>query len=225
MHIATPINKDRLRNHLNYGLCKYALVLVLAIAGWSIVFDMTEPRSPQDKRIDVYVQANTASSDTIDAFLAPIWHEVTPEMEEVSSVALTVIDEYTSYMQLYAYIAAGEGDIYFLNEQYFKSFAAGEAFLPLEALVADGTLNVSDVDLSKGYITLRPDEDEERAEPATHLYGIPLDSFYGFMKGMQIDNRGLYAVVLVNNMNDENVIPFFNALLQAGRGEKEAWID
>ena len=212
MHIATPINKDRLRNHLNYGLWKYALVLVLAIAGWSIVFDMTEPRSPQDKRIDVYVQANTASSDTIDAFLAPIWHEVTPEMEEVSSVALTVIDEYTSYMQLYAYIAAGEGDIYFLNEQYFK-------------MVADGTLDVSDVDLSKGYLTLEPDEDEERTEPETHLYGIPLDNFYGFMKGMQIDNRGLYAVVMVNNMNDENVIPFFNALLQAGRGEKEAWID
>jgi hypothetical protein len=56
------------------------------------------------------------------------------------------------------------------------------------------------------------------------LYGIPLDSFYGFMNGMQVDNRGLYAVIIVNNQNDENVIPFFNALLQAGRGEKEAWI-
>ena len=41
---------------------------------------------------------------------------------------------------------------------------------------------------------------------------------------MLVGNRGMYAVIIVNNQNDENVIPFFNALLQAGRGEKEAWI-
>ena len=57
------------------------------------------------------------------------------------------------------------------------------------------------------------------------LFGIPLDTFYGYMNGMLLDNRGMYAVVLVNNQNDENVIPFFNALLQAGKGEKENWIN
>ena len=37
---------------------------------------------------------------------------------------------------------------------------------------------------------------------------------------MQIDNRGRIMCINVNNGNDENVIPFFNALLQAVRSDK-----
>ena len=92
--------------------------------------------------------------------------------------------------------------------------------------MADGTLQLDDIDLTKGYVAYveEYDDNDRPIKTSRHLYGIPLDSFYGFMNGMQVDNRGLYAVIIVNNQNDENVIPFFNALLQAGRGEKEAWI-
>ena len=98
--------------------------------------------------------------------------------------------------------------------------------MPLEDLVADGTLNVNDVDLSKGYVAYVEDYDDNGLPTKTskHLYGIPLESFYGFMNGMQIDNRDLYAVITVNNQNDANVLPFFNALLEAGRGEQEEWM-
>ena len=226
MRIKTPLNKERMRHHLAYSGWKYVLMAVLTVFGWSLLYTMTAYRSPQNKRIDLYAMTNTATSEKMDAFLEPIWREVTPEMETVSSVALMAVDEYTSFMQLTAYIAAGDGDIYFLNEQFFKSFASQGAFLPLEDLVADGTIQVGDVDLSKGYVAII-EEYDDNDQPVTaerHLYGIPLDSYYGFMSGMQLDNRGLYAVILANNQNDENVIPFFNALLQAGEGEKEAWI-
>ena len=125
-----------------------------------------------------------------------------------------------------AYMAAGEADIYFLNEQYFKSYASQGGFLPLEDMVADGTLNVGDVDLTKGYVTFveEYDENDLPVKTSQHLFGIPLESFYGFMSGMQIDNRDLYAVITVNNQNDANVLPFFNALLEAGRGEQEDWM-
>ena len=123
-------------------------------------------------------------------------------------------------------MAAGEADIYFLNEQYFKSYAAQGGFLPLEDLVADGQLNVSDIDLTKGYVAYVEEYDEHDLPVKTsqHLYGIPLESFYGVMNGMQSDNRDMYAVITVNNQNDDNVIPFFNALLEAGRGEQEDWM-
>lgn len=228
MRINTPITKARLRNHLTYSSWKYALVAVAAIFGWSLLYTTTAYRSPQDKRIDLYVQTNTASAEAIDAFIEPIWHEVVPEMETVSAVALMSSDDYTTSMQLTAYVAAAEGDIYFLTEQYFKSFAAQGAFLELENLVADGTIDVGDIDLSKGMVAM-VEEIDDQGNPsvysAQHLYGIPLDTFYGYMNGMQLDNRGLYAVILINNQNDENVIPFFNALLQAGRGEKPEWIE
>lgn len=226
MRIKTPLNRERMRHHLAYSGWKYALMTVLTVFVWSLIYTTTAYRSPQDKRIDLYAMTNTATTETMDAFLAPIWREVTPEMETVSSVALMSVDEYTSFMQLTAYITAGDGDIYFLNEQFFKSFASQGAFLQLEDLVAEGTIQTGDIDLSKGYVAIieEYDENDQPVAAERHLYGIPLDSYYGFMSGMQLDNRGLYAVILANNQNSENVIPFFNALLQAGEGEKESWI-
>ena len=173
-----------------------------------------------------YIQSNIGSTEVIDAFLEPIWKETVPEMETVSSVVLTTVDDYTTTIQLMTYMAAGEADIYFLSEQYFKSYAGQGGFLPLEGLVADGTINVSDIDLTKGYVAFIEEYDDQNlpVRTSTHLFGIPLQSFYGFMNGMQIDNRDLYAVITVNNQNDANVIPFFNALLEAGRGEQEDWM-
>ncbi|MBR6186596.1 MAG: hypothetical protein IKQ41_10080 [Clostridia bacterium] len=226
MRLNTPINQETVKNHLTYSFWKYALMGICVVLGWSLIYTVTAYRSPQNKRVDVYIQSSTSTSDVVDAFLEPIWKSTVPEMETVSSVILMPTDDYTTSMQLMAYMAAGEADIYFLNEQTFKSYAANGGFLELEDLVEDGTLQVSDVDLTKGYVTFVEDYDDNGKPTATslHLYGIPLDSFYGYMGGMLLDNRSMFAVITVNNQNDENVIPFFNALLQAGRGEKEDWI-
>lgn len=226
MRMKTPINKETLKNHMTYSSWKYIVMAVCVIFGWSLIYTTTAYRSPQDKRIDVYIQTNTASAELVQSFLDPIWKETVPEMETVNGIIMTIIDDYTTSMQLMTYMAAGEGDIYFLTEQYFKSYASQGSFLALDGLVADGTLQLDDIDLTKGYVAYveEYDDNDRPIKTSRHLYGIPLDSFYGFMNGMQVDNRGLYAVIIVNNQNDENVIPFFNALLQAGRGEKEAWI-
>ncbi len=226
MRIKTPINRETLKHHINYGLWKYALMAACVIMGWSLIYTTTAYRSPQNKRVDVYIQSNTASTELVQAFLEPVWKETVPEMETVSGLVLTTVDDYTTSMQLMTYMAAGEGDIYFLTEQYFKSFASQGSFMELEGLVESGQLDPAGADLTKGYVTMveEYDEQDRPVSTARHLYGIPLDSFYGFMGGMQLDNRGLYAVVVVNNQNDENVVPFFCALLQAGQGEKEEWI-
>ncbi len=226
MRISTPINKETVKHHLTYSSWKYLLMAVVVVMGWSLIYTTTAYRSPQDKRIDVYVQSNIGSSDTIDQFLEPIWKATVPQMESVSSVVLTIVDDYTSSVQLMAYMAAGDADIYFLTEQYFKSYASQGAFLPLEDLMESGALQLPDTDVSKGYINYVEEYDEldRPVKTSLHLYGIPLDDFYGFMSGMQVDNRGLYAAITINNQNDDNVIPFFNALLQAGQGEKEAWM-
>lgn len=227
MRISTPVNKESLRNHWHYNNWKYLIMVAAMVFGWSLIYTVTAYRSPENKRIDVYVMTQTATQETMNEFLKPIWQEVAPEMEVVSAVQLIANDEYYTYTQLSTYIMAQEGDIYILDEQFFRLFAGGGAFLPLDALVADGTIDVSDVDLSKGYVTdiLDYDEREQPIYGDRHLYGIPLDSFYGFMDKMQLDNRNLYAVILGMNRNDENVIPFFNAMLQEGRGEKPEWLN
>ena len=224
MRIHTPVNRESLKHHMAYSGWKYVLMAACVVLGWSLIYTTTAYRSPQDKRIDVYVQSFTTSQELMEAFMEPVWKETVPDMETVTGVVLSQADDYSTTMQLSTYIMAGEGDIYFLSEQYFKTYAAQGSFLELENLVADGTLQLSDLDLSKGYVTYVSEYDDNNKPLKTemHLYGIPLESFNGFVNGMQLDNRGLYAAIMINNQNDENVVPFFNALLQAGRGEMEA---
>ena len=226
MRIKTPINRETLKHHLNYGLWKYALMAACVIMGWSLIYTATSYRSPQDKRVDVYILSNTASDEMVEKFLEPVWKETVPEMEVVNGVVMSLLDDYTTTMQLMTYMAAAEADIYFINEQYFKSYASQGYFLELEDLVESGQIDPCGADLTKGYVAYVEDYDDQgrAVQTSRHLYGIPLDSFYGFMGGMQLDNRGMYAVITGNNQNDENVIPFFSALLKAGQGEKEEWI-
>ena len=226
MRIKTPINRETLKHHLNYGLWKYALMAACVIMGWSLIYTATTYRSPQDKRVDVYILSNTASDEMVEKFLEPVWKETVPEMEVVNGVVMSLLDDYTTTMQLMTYMAAAEADIYFINEQYFKSYASQGYFLELEDLVESGRIDACGADLTKGYVTSvdEYDDQDRPVKTSSHLYGIPMDSFYGFMGGMQLDNRGMYAVITVNNQNDENVIPFFSALLKAGQGEKEEWI-
>ena len=228
MHIKTPLTKERIRNHFHYSSWKYAVMVALAIFGWNLIYTMTAYRAPQDKRIDLYVLTYSSTSEAIDAFIKPIWEAVVPEMEEVRGIAVVPDAQYGD-QQIATYLMAGDVDIFFLTESYFKIYASNGWLLPLEALVADGTIRAGDIDLTKGYVTVVeeaevPETGETLSATVQHLYGIPLDTFYGFMEGMNIDNRILYAVIPVNNRNDANVIPFFDGLLQAGRGEMPEWL-
>lgn len=227
MRLKTPINKETFRQHLTYNTWKYLVMLVAVIFGWNLIYTVTAYRPPEDKRIDVYIQSATASDEKVDAFLEPIWREVTPDMESVHSVLLAVGEDYTTNMQLTTYIAAGEGDIYFLEEDFFKSFASQGAFVELDELVENGTLDLTDIDASAGRVKIATqfDEKDNPTVYEQHLYGVPLKSLYGYMTELQVDNRNLYAVIMVSNHNDENVVPFFNAMIQAGRGEKPDWIE
>ena len=226
MRIKTPINKETVTGHMHYSLWKYVLIIAAAWMGWSLIYTVTTYRSPQDKRIDLYVQSYTATTESVNAFVAPIWKEAVPDVETVESVILLPLDDMSTSQQLFTYAMAGEMDVVFLNKQYFKSFAEQSVFIPLDELVENGTVDVGDIDLSNGYVTVvvETDEQDRPVKTARHLYGIPLDTFYGFMNGMQLDNRDMFAAIMVNNGNDDNVTAFFNALLQAGRGEQESWM-
>ncbi len=221
--IRTPINKDRLKHHLAYNSWKYVLVAVVGVSMWSLIYTQTAYRSPQDKRIDVYVKTSTTTSERMDAFLAPIWHSTVPDMETVSSVALMQLDdEYTSNTQLMLYLATGEGDLYLLPAKDFKTFAAQGSFVALDEYVASGALNVEGVDLKSGYVATYNEDDE--LNTTAYLYGIPLDSYYGYMSNMNLDNRGMYMCIAILNQNEDNVVKFMDALLQAGVGEKPEWL-
>ena len=223
MQAAKTVRKTMLKRHLVYDGWKYLLIIALCWFGWDLLYTTTAYRSPQDKRIDVMIMSATASDEVLEAFLKPIWETATPDMELVEGVSLLPgsADDYTANVNLTVKLAAAEGDIYLLPHDVFKNFALNGSFMGLDQFIADGVINVEGLKLDSARLTLL---DEETGAATTQVYGIPTESLYGFMDGLQFDNRNAVMAIAVNNGNDENVVKFFNALLQAGRGEKPEWL-
>ena len=226
MPISTPVNKNTLKHHWDYYKWKYLILAVIIVAGWSLIYTMTRPQAPDSSRINVYVQSDTTSDQLMHDFLDPVWKENVPEEEELNLMTILANDEYTALQQLFTIVYANEGDIYLLKAPYFMQYAAQGAFVPLEGLIEEGKLNADGIDLRTGYAdyALEKDKDGYPTKTESHLYGIPLRELYGFVSGMQVDNQDLYACIAVDNGNMDDVITFFDAMIQAGRGEKPDWM-
>jgi len=69
MAIKTPLDPAKVKNHFVYGYWKYLLLIVVAIAGWNLIYSSTEYRPPDEKRIDFYVSSNTVDTDALKVWL------------------------------------------------------------------------------------------------------------------------------------------------------------
>lgn len=224
MKIRTPITKARLRNHFAYGSWKYLLIIVCSIFGWNLLYTTTAYRSPENLRVDVYLQSPTATEDKVDAFLKTIWDSTVPDMETVEAIIMNATSEdYYGSMQLSVYLMVGEGDIYILTSGDFKRYAAQGVFVELTPYIDAGVIDVSGLDLSAGYVTMTDDEGVPVGDMG--LYGIPAYALYGYMDGMLLDNRDVVLGVTAYSGNEENVVKFFNGLIQAGRGDRPEWLN
>ncbi len=227
MSISTPLTKKRVSDHMTYNLWKYILLCGAAFLFWELFYTQTAYRVPQEKRVDVYIKSGTTSQEIADAFLEPIWKESVPDMELVSSSLISFGDDSSSVMQLSVWIAAGEGDIYLLPASDFKTYAGSGAFLNLGDYVDSGRIRTDGIDLSAGkvhaYLGMN-DQGVDVYEDSLTLYGIPMDTLYGYMEGMSLDNRGMVMAILANNQNTENVVTFMDALIEAGRGDPPSWL-
>ncbi len=198
----TPINAETLRHHLTYSWWKYVLVLIAGIFLVNLIFTVTTPRIPEDKRVDFYIYG-LSDSESLNAYMEKVRSEEMPEMEEMTSMTMFVDDSYGP-MQLMTYMSAQEGDVFLLPRDEFLSYASSGAFLPLEddeELMA--IFNEAGIDLRRGWRTLS-DSDE------THLYGIPADVLPGLNVLCYADNG--FLTVTVYNGNQENVMKFLRIL-------------
>ncbi len=223
MTVKGRLDKGKIRNHAAYDFWKYLLLGVCVWFGVDLLFTSTAYRSPQDKRVDIQIMSSTVTDDLMKSFFQPLWEEAVPDMELVEGTTLMPMSEADMYssMVLVTRLAAADGDIYMLPADQFKSIAVQGWFLSLDDLVENGTINAEDIPLDSCRLTV---VNEETKTAETHLYGIPTDTLYGFMDGLQYDNRGCVMAIVVNNQNDDAVIRFFNALVQAGRGEMPEWL-
>lgn len=218
MKIKTAITRKKIRTHITYNFWKYILVIAAAIFGWDLLYSMTAYKSPEDKRIDLYIQSPLVTEQRAEAFFQPIWEERVPDMEVVDAIMLTSsTQDYYGSMQLTVYIMAQEGDIYMLSSSDFKSFASQGVFLDLQPAIDAGKLHVGDMDLSAGYVALIDDNGLPTGE--RKLFGIPAASLGGLAEGLGLDTRDLVISVTAFNGNEDNVIAFLDGLIAAGRAQ------
>ncbi len=218
MAIKTPLSPAKIKNHFIYGYWKYLLLIILAVFGWNLIYQTTEYRPPQEKRIDLYVASNTVNIEALQAWMEESRLQAFPDMELIDAYTVMADSEDPyAQMQLSTFIMAGEGDIYLLDKERFRNFAAQGAMVPLESYLETGEIDPSGIDLSNGYVTIT--ETGERL-----LLGIPADNLYGLLTRFNIDCRNMVLGIMVRNENEANVVKFVDYLIYHMQEPAPDWL-
>lgn len=216
--VKTPVTRKKIQHHFTYSLWKYALLVIVAIFGWSLIFSVTEYQAPDEKKVVMGVYAY-GDETMINDYMEVVRTSSMPDMEEMNAQYVTPDDAYGA-MILSTRVAARDYDIYILPRAEFQSYAAQGAFMPLEialpGLMAD--LEVQGVGLSRGCRTLEakvPTGWEEHMQTGgKYQFGIPCAELPSMSYTLQIDASDMYICVFYQTGNDENVLKFLDLFVR-----------
>lgn len=202
-----PINRERVRHHFHYCWWQYAILIVIAIFGWNLLYTMTHYRSPENKKVEWYFEGGCGmnAQSLADELLSRVAPELLPDMEEVT-FAIVGQDETYGSMQLMVWMAAGQGDLYQLKRESFTRFAAEGSMVDLQPYVDSGLINVEGIDLTAGMV-----KNPETGEKC--LYGIPADSLKG-LEACELLPDGTVLSLLAAGGNTENSVKLLAWLVE-----------
>ncbi len=199
----TPVNGRTLRQHFTYNWWKYLLVIACGIFLVDLLFTVTAPRTPEDKKVEFYVYGY-ADMDRVSAYMEKVREQEMPGMQEMIANQILPDNSYGP-MQLITYLAAGEGDLYLLPREEFLSVSSDGAFVALED---DQELmdffTARGLDLRRGW---RTDSNGE-----THLVGIPESFLPGLAAYCQAGDGDGFLCIPPNGGNIENTLTFLHIL-------------
>ena len=200
----THLNAKALKNHLTYNWWKYLLAVLAGTFLVDLLFTVTAPKIPEEKRVDFYVYGYT-NEEALMVYMDKVHEEEMADMESVKCVTLTMDSTYGP-MQLTTYISVGEGDLYLLPRDEFLSLSSSGAFCALEEdeeMMA--MFDAAGKNLRRGWRTV--DDLNE-----THLFGIPLDLHPGLSQYCYAEDG--YLAVLLRGGNTENTMKFLRILVR-----------
>ena len=203
----TPVTREKIKNHLTYSLWKYALLAIVAIFGWNLIYSVTEYQPPDEKKVILGVYAY-ADETGINSYMEQVRQTAMPNMEEMLASIIMPDDTYGD-MILSTRIAARECDLYLLPRTQFQNYAAQGAFMPLDVVLPDlvAELEAAGVSLSRGYRT-----NDELGEK--HQYAIPTAAMTELQNLLMVDVSDMYLCVFFETGNNENVLKFFEQLVR-----------
>ncbi len=199
----TPVTRESLAQHFTYNWWKYLLCAVLAFGIVDILYAVTAPRTPEEKKVEFYVYGY-ADQDLLDAYMETVRVTEMPDMVEMSSITMLADDQY-GQIQLTTYLAVREGDLYLLPRDEFITAAAAGFFVPLEE-----DRELMDLFTERG-INLQSGWRRMDATGETHLYGIPASKVPG-LSAYCYQTSDAYLCILVGSGNEDNTELFLRIL-------------
>lgn len=203
----TPITREKIKNHLTYASWKYALLIIVAIFGWNLIYSVTKYQPPEEKKVILGVYAY-ADETGMNGYMEQVRQTAMPDMEDMS-VSIIMPDEMYGDMILSTRIAARECDLYLLPRTQFQNYAAQGAFMPLDVVLPDliAELEAAGVSLSRGSRT-----NDELGEK--HQYAIPTAAMPELQDLLMVDVSDMYLCVFFETENNDNVLKFFEQLVR-----------
>lgn len=214
------ISKARIQHHFTYGIWKYVLVAVVTVFAWDLLFNATAYRPQANKKLDVYFVVQGADPSKIYDELETDLRAAFPDQEAFNFLQVAVGDDmaYEGAMQLMAYIAAGQGDLFLFSVDQFRQYGREEGgfFLRLDDAIASSALNTSGLDMTMGELApigLQPG-----------IYGFPAQTQYK-LTDYGINNHSLVWGIPEYSGNKENAVKLIAFLQQHLHSEKPEWYD
>ncbi|MBR4081222.1 MAG: hypothetical protein IKK21_05510 [Clostridia bacterium] len=203
----TPLTKKRLRDHVSYCWWKYALLAIIAVFGWNIIYSITAYRPPEEKKIILGLYG-TGNEANITNYMLEVQQTLLPEMEDMSPMYI-LPDETYGDMILMTRMAAKECDLYVLPTTQFQNWAAQGACMPLDEVLPEvvAALEEAEISLSRG-------RREITDSGVKHLYGVPLKDLPGAQDMFLTNTSDMYLCVFHDTGNDENVLRFAETLIR-----------
>lgn len=160
-------NKGKVKNHFQYDKWKYILGILLVIFSWSMLSTVTAPRTPADKKVDIFLVGGYMMLDESTDYANTILDEF-PELMEVNFLNITLGDEmeYASRQRLMVMIGSQTGDIYSFTEDEFQAMAELGIFIPLDNY-PELLDHFTEEELEAGTFTTEDD-------PTPRIYGVPI---------------------------------------------------
>lgn len=163
----SKLNKGKVKNHFQYDKWKYILGIALVIFSWSMLSTVTAPRTPADKKVDIFLVGGYMMTDESTEYANILLDEFS-ELMEVNFINITLNDEmeYASRQRLMVMLGSQTGDIFSFTKDEFALMAEQGIFIPLDDY-PELISHFTEEELKAGIYSTEDD-------PTPRIYGVPI---------------------------------------------------
>lgn len=212
------LSRERVRNHIQYDWWKYLAAILITIFLWNILSTMLRPRTPADKKLDIFLAGDYVLPEFMEGLANDIMEDFPYLLEvNVDHIPLNGQDmqmDYVGRQKLMVMLGSQTGDIYVFSKEEFEKIVEQGAFLPLDDFVNENK-DLIDHDKLEKYKVTYVDMEDEKEVTEEHYYGIPISQLKLFENtGYDVSDK--IIGIMSYSRNQETALEVLKWILNEG---------